>query len=137
MTDIVAVMREICAGNEDAATFCVTLWAFVHTLDDLVDQDPAPPPSTVVCNTLAFLETVATNPFFQMHRSALMASIRQAAFQWCASEEWVRRERVRDKVIGEILKSGYQDTVFLVGSIVGGFQHALSMQAKFRDYEFG
>lgn len=137
MTNVVDVMREICAGNNDATTFCVTLWAFVHTLDDLVDQDAPVTPETVVCNVLAFLETVAFNPFFLENRYVLIGSIRQAAFQWAASEEWVRRERVRDKVIGEILKSGYQDTVFLAASLVGGFQHALTMQEKFRDYEFG
>lgn len=137
MTNVVDVMREICAGNNDATTFCVTLWSFVHTLDDLVDQDPAPTPETVICNVLAFLETLTFNPFFLENRYVLIGSIRQAAFQWVASEAWMRREPVRDKIIGEILKSGYQDTVFLAASLVGGFDHAMRMQEKFRDYEFG
>lgn len=135
--DVTSAFKAICKNDEHAFGFCLTFWAFVHTLDDMFDADPRPPAATVVQNTIAFVEVLAFNPFFQTHKHALLGTIRTGAFSWVASEEWRERTSVRDKMISEVMKSGYQEVIFLVASLVGGVEHALQMQRLYRDYEFG
>lgn len=121
----------------DAVRFGIALWAFAHTIDDLVDRDKQVTPAMVGTNVLNFVENVAENPFFQANRLPLMGALRSAVFSWVASEEWRLREPIRDKIVAEVLKSGYQEVVFLAASLVKGVPHALEMQRKYRDYEFG
>ncbi len=135
--DVTSAFKDICKNDDHAFGFCLTFWAFVHTLDDLYDADPRPSAAAVVQNTIAFVEVLALNPFFQAHKLALLATIRVGAFSWVASEEWRDRSVLRDKMIAEVMKSGYQETIFLVASLVGGVDHALQMQRLYRDYEFG
>ncbi len=134
--DILAAAKEIANGNAEAEEFVVVYWSFVHTLDDLVDQDCRPMPDDIVTATLAMLETVAFNPFVRANSGAIFASIRSAAYSWASSEKLAASTKVQDKIIGQILKSAYQETIFLVASIVGGSRHALAMQDKYRGYDF-
>ena len=134
--NVLDAAKEISAGNADAESFIVVYWAFVHTLDDLVDRDKTPSAEDVATATLSLIETIAFNPFVRENSGAIISSIRTAALVWVDSERLSKQESVKDKVVGNILKSAYQETIFLVASIVGGFRHAMAMQAKYRGYDF-
>ena len=137
MTAEEAIKKAAC-GDANAEQFLFVLWRFAHTIDDLYD-DPARNPLVAGNLTAALIiwtETVAANPFFQAYRDMLLGALRVALLQWASSEDFAARGGVRDKIISGVIKSGYQDLVFLVASITGGPLHALELQKEFRDYDF-
>lgn len=135
--EIYAAFAEIANGEESARQFCIVLWEFFHLLDDLHDGDQKRSPGEIALVTVAFIETVSANPFFQAHRDLLLGVIRTGAIQWADSERFRAKDGVVDRLTSEILKSGYQDVFFAVAAITGGFPHALRCSEKHRGYNVG
>jgi hypothetical protein len=130
------MFREICRGDEAAISLCWSLYQFLHVLDDLVDRDVPVTPEMVGLSFLSCVETFAANPFFQQHRDLILGALRPAVIQWVNSEEWRKRDDVREKVAAEVIKSGYQDVFYLIAGLVGGLPHQLEVAARWREYDW-
>lgn len=129
-------LGEISKGDELARQFCIVAFEFFHLVDDLFDkQDRTANDVTVVL--CAFIETIASNPFFQANKAQLLPVMRSGAIAWAGSESLKTRGGLTEKLAAEVLKSWYQELFYAVAAIVGGVPHALVCAEKFRGYDFG
>ena len=135
-THFEALFQEVCMGDPDAVEVCRSVFQFLHIIDDLVDRDHPVPVELIGEQLLVFIETVALNPFFQRHRSALCGCLRVGVIEWVDSEKWRLRTDVREKIAAEVLKSQYQNFFYMVAGLVGGVKHMSAMAAKYRQFQW-
>jgi len=130
------MFADISLGNPDAVHVCWAVFQFSHVLDDLFDRDVTLPVETVGLALLTFTEAVAANPFFQANRDILLGSMRVSTVEWIDSENWRKREDIRERVAAEVLKSQYQNFFYTVAGLCGGIGHMQAMSAKYREYQW-
>lgn len=134
MFDVGAAFRDISKGNEDALRFCVDFYFWVHAKDDVVDKEGSV--TTIVQHELAFLQTVATNAFYQANHTTLFPVLQASLLSFIASEKLKSSQNVVDRITAQVLKSEYMNVFFAVAGIVDGFTHAAQMNDKYRIYSF-
>ena len=128
--------REMARNDEAAFSFLSTFYLWVQSQDDLIDRDKPVDVKHAIGFNLGLLDTFAANPFFQKHRAFLMPVIIVSALAYIASEDFKRKTEVLDRITAQVLKSQYLDVFLAVCYCVGGFDHAVAMSAKYRDYSF-
>ncbi len=129
-------LTEIAKGNSDAFAFMWNLLGWVHTLDDLIDQDPPPPLERVLESHLCFINTLSSNKFFIEHSSRIFPLLLAGNLAHIESERYRKSDDVVYRMASQVLKSQYQDVFFYTAFLVGGFQHMVEMSRRFRDYHF-
>lgn len=135
--DLDSTFSFIAKGNAYAEQFCRKFYNFVHTLDDLIDRDKPVDGAQAALVMLGTLSEFACNPFFQEHRAAILPVIHISTTAFIASNEKLASLDLRDRLIGEVLKSQYQDVFLLVAFLTGGIDHQLDCDRRFRSYCFG
>lgn len=128
---------DIVLGEKWAAGYCAAVYDFLHLLDDLADKDNTYSALEASLTVLHFYNTLAFNKFFQKHKADLSISFQLAIFAWLASERLMQKDDLKSKMAGEVIKSQYQDIFFRVAYLIGGAEHAINMDAKYRGYVFG
>lgn len=125
-------------GDDHAKQFLFVLWHFAHTMDDIFDEPDRSPDAAarMAMAIINWTETVGANPFFQAYRDILFGAVRTSLLQWVSSEDLKAAGGVPNTVISNVLKSGYQDVLFLVASLRGGPALAIQLQREFRGYDF-
>lgn len=131
----VAAFEKIANGNQDAKSFCLALYNFVHLLDDYIDNDKPVHAKDAVFVSLAAFGAFATNPFFQAHRVTLLSAIHVASVAYVDSLNWEGSTDVVDQAASQFLKSAYQDVFYLVAYLCGGLEHQLAISKEFRGYD--
>lgn len=135
--DIQKLVREVCLGDESAENFCTVLIAWLHILDDIVDQDnPLPPRELFVRVQLEAAFTFADNAFFIDNREGLLALIETAARAFLDSLRWNAESDQRKRRAADVLKSQYQEVIWHVARLVGGVEHQREITDKWRHYQF-
>jgi len=134
--DVFEALKEISNGNEDAHRFMRAFYLWVQTQDDLFDRDKPVTAANLVSTNLNLLFEVGQNTFFQANRNVFLPVIVSSSLAWVASEEFVKREAPLDKLASQVIKSQYQDVFFQVALLVGGIDHCLAIQSKYRSYYF-
>ena len=130
------VLSEICKGDPHAFYFCTAFWNFCHSQDDLLDQDKEVLPDVVVFNSLRLIDAIGGGEFYRKHQAMLWPVIMVTIQAYMMSNEWCKREHVLDRTVSQVLKSQYQDVFFMVAYLVGGFDHMMAMDRKYRMYSF-
>jgi hypothetical protein len=128
--------REISRGNQSAEDFMVALYIWVHAQDDLCDRDKPVLPEVFAGFNFNILHTFAKNPFFREHQDFILPVLLVGALAWVASEDRKNSPDVLERFTGQVLKSQYGDVFFAVAFIIGGFDHAVAMFRKYREYDF-
>lgn len=128
--------RDIARGNHNAEEFLSSLYIWFHKQDDLIDRDKVVPAEVTAGFDFRILHTFAKNLFFQQHQDFLLPVILTGALAWVASEDRKNSPDVLDRITAQVLKSQYQDIFFAVAFCLGGFDHAVAMSRKYRDYCF-
>lgn len=129
-------LKEISNGNEDAHRFMRAFYIWIQIQDDLFDKDHEVKASQLASSNMNLLFEVSQNPFYQEHRAVFLPVIVSASLAWVASEDFAKREGALDRLSSQVIKSQYQDVFFQVALLVGGIDHCLAMQAKYRSYYF-
>src|SRR5208283_3719945 len=126
-------LTEMAKGNPDALAFMWNLLGWVHTLDDLVDNDPPPPPERVLESHLCLIHTLGSNKFFIENHDKLFPLLVAGNLAHLESERYRKSDDVVYRMASQVLKSQYQDVFFYTAFLVGGFQHMIEMSRRFRD----
>lgn len=127
-------LKEISNGNEDAHRFMRALYIWVQVQDDLFDKDHEIKASQLASSNLNLLIEVSNNPFYRENSNVFLPVIASASLAWVASEDFAKREGTLERVASQVIKSEYMNVFFQVALLVGGWDHALAMQSKFRSY---
>jgi hypothetical protein len=128
--------EEIARGDLDAYEFLAALFLWVHKEDDLIDRDKPVTPDVIIGLDLKLFQVLMSNPFLQKHKAFLWPIIVTSFISYVASEDMKNREDVLDRISAQVLKSEYINVFFGVAFLVGGYEHALAMSRKYRDYDF-
>lgn len=127
-------LKEISNGNEDAHRFMRSFYLWVQVQDDLFDRDKDVTASQLVSANMNLLIEVSNNPFYRENSNVFLPVIASSSLAWVASEDFAKREGTLERVASQIIKSSYQEVFYQVALLVGAWDHALAMQAKFRSY---
>ena len=128
--------KDIARGDATAEEFLSVLYCWVHMRDDLIDKDKAVAPETAAGLDFRILLTFAQNPFFQKHQDFLLPVLMVGALAWVASEDRKNSPEVLARIEGQVLKSQYVDVFLAVAFLAGGWEHAVQMSRKYREYSF-
>ena len=129
------IIVEICCGNKDAEGFSHAFLLFCHALDDLIDQDKPIDREAIIETNINFLMVLAFNPFFQVHKAALMPLVSQAFLSWADSMDWAESGDLEKEDDSHVLKGGYHSVFFHLAMICGGWQHGRAISRKYRKYD--
>jgi hypothetical protein len=128
--------KEIACGNREAEAFMGALYIWFHAQDDLYDNDKPVKPEVAAGFNFNILHTFAKNLFFREHQDFLLPVLMVGALAWVASEDRKNSPDLMERLTAQVLKSQYGDVFFTVAFIIGGFDHAVAMSRKFREYDF-
>ena len=131
-----AAFAEMARGDQGALEFLRAFYLYAHNLDDLIDQDKKPAAAFSIWSHMALLAEVAANPFFQKHRDFLLPVVWMSALAFVASEDRKNGADVLERITAQVLKSEYVNVFLAVCFCIGGFEHALAMSRKYREYHF-
>lgn len=136
MFDHLIALREISKGDESAFSCLNNIFVWLHALDDVIDRDKPHMLSWIIAAHLQFIETIANNPFFQKNKATLLPVINASAMSYLASEKFRKHDSPLYRIGSQVLKSQYQDLFYTAATIIGGLEHAIAMQDKYRDFDF-
>jgi hypothetical protein len=128
--------EEIAKGDAGALEFLSAFYLWAHDQDDGIDRDkPAKADFSVWVQTNLFF-VLAKNEFFAKHKDFLLPVIMTSALAYIASEDRKNLPDVLDRMTAQVLKSEYVNVFLAAAFCVGGWDHALQMSRKYRDYSF-
>jgi hypothetical protein len=127
---------EIARGDQAAYDFLAAFYLWCHKHDDLIDRDKPVKPEENVWFNLNLFQQLARNPFYQKNHEFLWPVLVTSGLSWIASEDFKRKENVLEKITAQVLKSEYVNVILAIAFLVGGFEHALAMSRKYREYAF-
>lgn len=136
MFNIQQAFNEIAQGDADAIEFLGSFYLWCHSQDDLIDRDKPVTPALAVGLNLGLLRVFSKNSFFKKNEDFLWPVILTSALSYISSEDFKKRDDVLDRITSQVLKSEYCNVFFAVAFCVAGFDHALAMSGKYRDYSF-
>jgi hypothetical protein len=131
------MVEELCAGNTAAQEFCTVFIVWCHLVDDTVDRDkPLPDLETFARVMLEAATVFAFNPFFQEHREKLLPLIIQGTKAFEDSLAWASHSEPCKRRAADVLKGQYQEVLWHVAYLVGGYDHMDAMTRRWRHYQF-
>ena len=123
-------------GNASAESFCRSWVTFCHLVDDLHDKDKAVSDDYLAGMLCAHTVELASNPFFQLHKEALIALMIQSANAWLDANRMRLAANPQLWVASDVLKGFYHEVVFHCAMIVGGWTHLRQVTQECREYDF-
>ena len=136
MFNVRAAFEDIARGDSGAFALLSALYLFVQKQDDLIDRDKQVETSHSVGLDLQILREFSKNLFFQKHQDFLWPLLVTSGLAYIASEDIRRSDDVLERITAQVLKSQYLDVFLGVAYCIGGFDHALTMSRKYREYAF-
>lgn len=127
---------EMAGGDLDAQEFLRTFYVWAHTLDDLIDRDQPVGVDLAVWSQANLILVLGKNAFFRRHQDFLLPVIVTSALAFIASERRKNDKNVLERITAQVLKSEYLNVFLAVCYCIGGWDHALAMDAKYREYSF-
>lgn len=125
--DVDALLSDVAGGDPGALEFCRAYFAFAHLTDDAVDQQVRNRwTMSQVSNTCLRLAAALSTGFFQAHKDYLIALIEMSTLAYLESEEAAEGPAQR------FLATEYFNVLLGVARIVGGFDHARAVAARWR-----
>jgi hypothetical protein len=128
--------KEIARGDQNAEDFLSAVYIWFHKQDDLYDRDKEVAAETSAGFDFFILQTFAKNPFFQKHQDFILPVLLMGALAWVASEDRRQSTDILERLEAQVLKSQYVDVFLAVAFCIGGFDHAVKMSRKYREYHF-
>lgn len=122
-------IKFICCGNEQAERFVNAYGAWAHMWDDIQDGDKITPIGTRAKVEIAFLTEVMGNPFFLANRAYFFPLIVHGVNAWLDSNGQ------RDAARASVLKEQYQEVIFAVAFLLGGWDHLGTVTTNFRKFD--
>jgi hypothetical protein len=131
------MVDELCAGNASAQEFCTVFVVWCQLVDDVIDRDKPLPTTEDFARMMLEAATVfAFNSFFQTHRASLLPLIIQATKAFEDSLAWAVSPDAHKRRAADVLKSQYQEVLWHVSFLVGGYGHLDAMTTRWRHYQF-
>jgi hypothetical protein len=131
------MVDELCAGDASAREFCTVFVVWCHVIDDVVDRDkPLPTKEDFARIMLEAVTVFAFNPFFKTHRDSLLPLVIQSTKAYEDSLAWAASPDLNKRRAADVLKSQYQDVLWQVAFLCGGYGHLDAMTKRWRHYQF-
>lgn len=130
------IFSDVCAGNKSALEFCRHFVAWCHLLDDVADGELKATLEQFIWLNVRMIEIFSGNVFWRKHKETLMPVIIASVRAWLDSEQLKKRPMIGQQIAAEVIKSQYQDVIWMVAYLCGGWEHQAKMTAKWRDYHF-
>lgn len=134
--DFKEIFSDVCGENEAAKQYCEALVVWASAIDNFADGDGRFHMEQILVAHLNALLTFAFNPFFQEHKGELMPLIFSGVRAWLDSNHWQGRESFRDRASADVLKSQYQEAIWYVAKILGGWEKYSEITGKWRSYHY-
>jgi len=117
---------ELCKGNKDAEEFCNLWYAYVHSIDDLIDEEDADPLRPFFDAALLY-----NAKFYHQNESLLFPLVLSITAQYRLSVVWEAAYGESNKQkMADVLRMSGNQMFGQVALIVGGFNHMNTMMAK-------
>lgn len=127
--------KQIANGNEHAESFCRAFVDWCHMFDDVADKDKPVADEEMAVKQLNFFVHVSHNPFFQQNKRELTALIVQGVNAWLDANRWERSPEPEMRRDSWVMKSIYQEVVWHVAYLTGGWNHMRTVTMNFREYQ--
>lgn len=127
-------LQEVCKGNQEAASFCLSYAEMVCTLDDLIDKDKSWSKEHVVQAFVTYSNNLLTNPFVIKNAAGLMPLIFNGSLDFLHSELLTDTKEIDNLAVANVLKSSWHSVIYYVSALIGGQQHALDVVKKYRRF---
>src|SRR5262245_38731760 len=131
------MVDELCAGDLSAQEFCTVFVVWCQVVDDAADRDKPLPSTEDFARMMLEAATVfAFNSFLQQHRASLLPLIIQATKAFEDSLLWAASPDLKKRQAADVLKGQYQEVLWHVAFLVGGYAHLDAMTTRWRHYQF-
>jgi hypothetical protein len=127
------VYDKLSNGNPDARCVLAAWAAFVHGLDDAIDRDRRNDPEYTARVMLDWTFTVSNNPFWQANAAMLSALVVAAVNAYLDAERWKDTHDKKRQQYGDAYRSFWDEFMFFVAFLTGGWAHMRDCSAEFRD----
>jgi hypothetical protein len=127
-----ARLEELLLGRKDAAGFIKDLAYIAHVWDDLVDRDVYVSPMSV---SRAFTKAILgfnSNPFFRQHCDTLVPVLATGILNWHGANDLETLGTPHALQVSHVTRCSVGDAAVLAASLVGGFEHAMTVAAELR-----
>jgi len=117
---------ELCKGNKDAEEFCNLWYQYLHSIDDLIDEEDTDPLRPFFDAALLY-----NAKFYHQNESLLFPIILSITAQYRLSVRWEHHIEDKRKVgMADVLRMSGNQMFGQVALIVGGFSHMNNMMEK-------
>ena len=127
--------QEVTKGNEAASKFLLSYLSLVHMFDDAYDKDEPVPDERMVKVMIWWSEELLFNPWVKENVDAIWSQVLTGWNAWLDSNQWAQCPNPK-LFASDVIKSNYQELVFLVAYLCGGREHMRAMSQKYREYNF-
>lgn len=107
-------------GHQQACAFIETVFAVLHTCDDLIDRDKAVSAMQIQQSYWMALIDLPRNPFYVEQFPLLNGALQLAFLNWQIANQMEVSESTNSKPIAFVLRSSYVDLITLCAWILGG-----------------
>lgn len=127
--------KEVAKDVPAATQFLLSYLSFVHVLDDVYDKDKPVSDERLVRVMIWWSEELLFNPWVRDNAVALWTTVVLGWNSWLDANQWAKQPNPKF-FASDVIKSNYQETVFLVAYLCGGREHMRAMSQKYREYNF-
>lgn len=127
--------KQIANGNEHAEAFIRSYVDWCHMFDDVADGDKRVTDEEMAVKQLAFVTQIAHNPFYQRYARELTALMYQGVNAWLDANKWAKSPEADMRRDAWVMKSIYQEVVWHVAYLTGGWNHMRAVTMNFREYQ--
>ena len=127
--------NEVANNNPAASRFLLTYLSLVHVFDDAYDGDKEVSDERMVKILLWWTEELLYNPWVREHANAIWSQVITGWNAWLDSNQWADQPNPK-LFASDVIKSNYQEMVFLTAYLCGGREHMRAMSQKYREYNF-
>jgi hypothetical protein len=116
---------ELCKGNKDAEEFCNLWYAYLHSIDDLIDEEDTDPLRPFFDAALLY-----NAKFYHQNESLLFPLILSITAQYRLSTVWEHSKKENEYKMADVLRMSGNQMFGQVALIIGGFSHMNNMMEK-------
>lgn len=126
---------EVAKGNEQASRFLLSYLTLCHVVDDVEDKDKPVTDERMIRMLIWWSEELLYNEWVKQHADPLWAAVLIGWNSWLDSNQWAKCPNPK-LFASDVMKSNYQEIVYLVAYLCGGLEHMRAMSVKHREYQF-
>ena len=131
-TAMLARLRELFLGRDDAVDFIRNLVFVAHIWDDLVDRDVSVAPADVNRAFTLAIVGFNTNSFFRQNVDTLLPVLMTGILNWHGANELEAHGTPHALQVAHVTRCSAGDVAVLTAGLIGGMEHGARCAAEIR-----